>query len=62
MSNWKTLSQSNKYEINVFGEIRNKRTKRITKHFADKDGYFKVVLYIDNKIKNLKYIKIIFIE
>lgn len=49
---WVTLKQTNKYEVNINGEVRNKRTKRFTKSNPDKDGYLKVVLYHDEKRRN----------
>lgn len=49
---WITLKQTQNYEINVLGEVRNKRTQRITKSNPDKDGYLRVVIFHDNKRKN----------
>ena len=52
MQSWNTLIYSIKYEINREGQIRNKETNRIISTRPDKDGYFRIVLWIDSKRKN----------
>ena len=47
---WKTLSCNNKYEISNFGNIRNKKTKKIIKQ-QNKKGYMQIGLR-DGEKKN----------
>ena len=46
---WKDIKNYENYEINEFGEIRNKKTNHILKHSINEKGYHKVILTKDNK-------------
>lgn len=45
---YKTINTNPKYEITEYGEVRNKKTKRVLKQWEDKDGYLWTGLYIGN--------------
>lgn len=49
---WKIFKYSDKYEVNILGQIRNVRTGRYTQPVPDKDGYFRVVVYFNGKTNN----------
>lgn len=49
MERWSVIPQYSNYEISTHGRVRNKRTGRILKPFADRYGYLRVSLgNIDN--------------
>ena len=41
---WKTIEDKPNYEVNQSGQVRNKKTGKILKHFVRKDGYCQVML------------------
>lgn len=49
---FKIISDCPRYEINILGQTRNNKTKRILKAHPDKDGYFRVVLWNGKKTIN----------
>ena len=47
---WKTVKNYEKYEVNINGDIRNKKTKKLLKpEICKKWGYLRVRLYFDKK-------------
>ena len=51
--NWITIKQNNNYEVSNFGNVRNKKTKRILKPSISNKGYYLVAL--SNKGKSHTY-------
>jgi len=49
---WFVIKDNTNYEINIFGDIRNYRTKKITKPKYDKDGYKRITILLNKKSKN----------
>jgi hypothetical protein len=45
---WKEVSVNTNYEINVFGDIRNKKTKKLLKPNIDSAGYANIILSKNN--------------
>lgn len=41
---WKTIDKKPNYEVNVLGQVRNKKTGRVLKQSKRKDGYCQVML------------------
>ena len=50
---WKTINDYSNYSISNFGAIRNDK-QLIMKLHPDKDGYFRIVLWIDSIILIVK--------
>lgn len=48
--NWITIKQNNNYEISNFGNVRNKKTKRILKPSISNRGYYLVALSNKGKL------------
>lgn len=46
---WREIKNFENYEVNEFGEIRNKKTKHILKHSINEKGYHKVILSKNNQ-------------
>jgi len=51
---YKPIEDFENYEISNLGSVRNKKTGRILKYFINKDGYYKVMLWKNNKGFNKK--------
>ena len=56
MNKWKVLKENNKYEININGIVRNRKTKKIKSYWETKIGYYTVNLLEDNKKGKTYYI------
>lgn len=41
---WKEIERKSKYEVNEFGQVRNKATGRVLKNSIRKDGYCQIML------------------
>ena len=58
--NWIDIPQSdNKYQVNIKGEIRHKKTKRIRKPYLSSCGYYVLSCHFGKKVKILLYHRII---
>lgn len=51
---WKQISDYENYEVSNEGDVRNKKRGQILKHGKDKDGYSRVVLCKQGKIKTYR--------
>ena len=49
MNEWKQLKETDKYEVNNVGDVRNIKTGRELKKHLDKNGYVRYELYYENK-------------
>jgi hypothetical protein len=54
MEVWKTIECYENYEISSYGNVRNKKTKRILKNQKDKDNYSILNLYLNKKGKTFR--------
>jgi hypothetical protein len=52
MDFWKNLKGFKGYEINILGQVRNKKTNKIYKNNKDKNGYIRMTINYNGKIKN----------
>lgn len=49
MNEWKQLKETDKYEVNNVGNVRNIKTGKELKKHLDKNGYVRYELYYENK-------------
>ena len=56
---WQTISDYPKYEVNIYGEIRNKKTKKVLKTHLDGDGYPRCCVWHKNKTKTLRVHRVV---
>lgn len=54
IEHWMIIDGFDLYEVSSFGRVRNNKTLKIIQGAKDKDGYYHIGLYKDNKRKNLR--------
>ncbi len=54
MEMWKTIMESDNYQISNFGQFKNKKTNKVLKCNINKNGYLYCNISIKSKVKKVK--------